>query len=92
MEEERMERGKEKAQRELQPSCPCGSPPVQSMVTLAHPAQRRDLGPTRASTQMNKQVIFSDQQFQSSHHIPGGDTTVKGGTCLGLWGARGTRL
>lgn len=69
---------------------PCGSPPVQSMVTLAYPAQRWDLGSSRASAQVDKQVIFSYQQLQSSHHIPGGHTTVKEGTCFRMWGVGGT--
>lgn len=45
-------------------------PPIQSVITLAYPAQRWNLRPTCASTQVNQQIIFSYQQLQSSHYVP----------------------
>lgn len=62
---------------ELWPSGPWVSPPVQGTVTLPYPAQRGHLGPAGASTQVNKQIVFSYQQLQSSHHIPGGNVVGK---------------
>jgi hypothetical protein len=63
--------------RELWPSCNWVSPPVQGTVTLPDPAQRGHLGPAGASTQVNKQIVFSYQQLQSSHHIPGDNIVGK---------------
>lgn len=87
-----MGRGKEQVQRDLPPSQPRGSPAVQSVVTLADPAQSWDLGPARASTQVDKQVVLSYQQLQSAHHIPGGHTIIKEGTRFGARGVGGTLL
>lgn len=47
------------------------------MVTLPDPAQRGHLGPACASAQVNKQIVFSYQQLQSSHHIPGDNIVGK---------------
>lgn len=64
------------------PLVPGVSPPIQGAVTLAYPAQGRHLGPACASTQVDKQIIFSYQQLQSSHHIPGEQHFREGVCCV----------
>lgn len=51
------------------------------MITLAYPAQRWNLRPTCASTQVNQQIIFSYQQLQSSHYVPG-QMKLSGKVCI----------
>lgn len=86
MEEEIMERWEKKMRQTVVALSSQVSPPIQGTVTLAYPTQRWNLGPACASTQMNKQVIFSYQQLQSSHHIPGG-MKLQGRYVLGVSGS-----